>query len=110
MDKPILSILSVLIITVCLTCSLELAARGAERRIALPPEQMDLKPGKGLDKVQANCLICHSADYITMQPRFSRAQWTAAVAKMIRVMGARITDDDARIISDYLTENYGTVR
>ncbi len=110
MKNRLLSVLSLMVIIASLTCSLGLAAPGTVKRITLPPEQMDLKPGKGLDKVQANCLICHSADYITMQPRFSRAQWTAAVAKMIRVMGARITDDDARIISDYLTENYGTVK
>jgi hypothetical protein len=52
--------------------------------------------------------ICHSLDYITMQPRVSKTQWTATVNKMINVMAAPIPKSDAQIIIEYLAEHYGT--
>ena len=76
--------------------------------IELPDVNILLKPGAGLDKTSTLCNICHSVDYITMQPPFPRAQWTATVNKMIKVMGAPIIDQDAKTIIDYLVTNYGT--
>jgi sulfite dehydrogenase (cytochrome) subunit B len=78
------------------------------KKITLPPEQMTLKPGTGQDKVLENCAICHSLDYITMQPRGSKAQWAATVQKMIRVFGAAIPEDTAPIIIEYLAVQYGS--
>jgi hypothetical protein len=43
-----------------------------------------------------------------MQPQFTKAQWTAETTKMIKVFGAQISEENAKIISDYLAENYGT--
>jgi sulfite dehydrogenase (cytochrome) subunit B len=68
-----------------------------------------LKPGPGLDKVQASCSTCHSLDYIQMNsPFLNAAGWNAEVAKMIKAMGAPISDADAKAIVDYLAKNYGT--
>jgi sulfite dehydrogenase (cytochrome) subunit B len=68
-----------------------------------------LKPGPGLDKVQADCSTCHSLDYIQMNsPFLNAAGWTAEVTKMIKAMGAPISDADAKAIVDYLAKNYGT--
>jgi mono/diheme cytochrome c family protein len=68
-----------------------------------------LKPGPGLDKVQANCGTCHSLDYIQMNSPFqSAAAWDAEVGKMIKVFGAPISDADAKAIADYLKKNYGS--
>ena len=77
---------------------------------ALAQEQpITLKPGPGLDKVQANCSTCHSLDYIQINsPFLNAAGWSAEVTKMIKAMGAPIGDDDARAIIDYLAKNYGT--
>jgi hypothetical protein len=36
------------------------------------------------------------------------AVWDAEVAKMINPFGAPISESDAKIIVDYLKENYGT--
>jgi cytochrome c5 len=83
-------------------------AVATRKSIVLPAETVNLKPGKGLDMVQISCLVCHSGDYITMQPPFTKAQWTAEVKKMINVMGAKINENDIIIISDYLAENYGS--
>lgn len=67
-----------------------------------------LKDGPGRDAVLANCLGCHSADYIVMNsPFLDEKSWRASVAKMIKVMGAPISPGEAEIIVRYLTANYG---
>jgi sulfite dehydrogenase (cytochrome) subunit B len=76
--------------------------------IELPVIQVQLKPGPGLDKVSSLCNVCHTLHYITMQPAFPRATWTAEVNKMIKVMGAPINEEDAKTIIDYLSMAYGT--
>ncbi len=76
--------------------------------LILPTVHTELKAGIGKEKAETLCAICHSVDYITMQPGFSRAIWTAEVNKMIKVMGAPIKEGDARIIIDYLVAEYGT--
>ena len=56
----------------------------------------------------ARCSVCHSADYIPMNSVFlNKAGWTAEVNKMIKVMGAPISEDDATKIVAYLTHYYG---
>jgi cytochrome c5 len=107
--KNILLIISVLaLLSANLVSAQAQTAKLAEKSIVLPPEMVNLKPGKGIEMVQINCLVCHSGDYITMQPPFTKAQWSAEVKKMINVMGAKINEDDAGVISDYLAENYGS--
>lgn len=67
-----------------------------------------LKPGPDVDLTVARCTICHSADYIQMDSVFlNRAGWAAEVNKMIKVMGAPITQEEASRIVAYLTHNYG---
>ena len=77
---------------------------------ALAEEQpIDLKPGQGLETVQGNCGSCHSLDYIRRNsPFLNGAGWQAEVTKMIKTYGAPVSDDDAKIILDYLTKNYGS--
>jgi len=68
-----------------------------------------LKPGSGLDKVEANCGACHSLVYIQMNsPFLNAAGWNAEVTKMIKAFGAPISDADAKDIAAYLAANYGT--
>jgi len=76
---------------------------------AMAGEQLvELKKGAGLDKVETNCAVCHTLDYIRMNsPFLNAAGWDAEVTKMISVFGAPISPDDARIIGDYLKANYG---
>jgi mono/diheme cytochrome c family protein len=81
--------------------------------VALPAaadeQQIALKQAPGLDKVQGNCGVCHSLDYIQMNSVFLNATgWTAEVTKMIKAYGAPIGDDDAKAIAEYLAKNYGT--
>ena len=92
-----------------LVLALPLAAAGAERTITLPPDDPSarLPDGPGAPETRNACGLCHSTDYIVMQPRGGAAQWQAVVTKMIKVFGAPITDEDAKAIVDYLATRYG---
>jgi len=73
----------------------------------LPEETAILKPGPGMDQAQSNCVACHSAEYIAMQPlKIGRAFWDAEVTKMIKTYGASIGEADAKAIADYLAQTY----
>jgi mono/diheme cytochrome c family protein len=75
-------------------------------RIELPKDTATLKPGPGADIANSHCLICHSADYITTQPRDKPlAFWKAEVEKMKKVYGAPIPDDQIDTIAEYLTQS-----
>ena len=57
--------------------------------------------------VQNNCTACHSADYISTQPRgLKKDFWQAEVTKMIKVYGAPVEDADVGKIVDYLAATY----
>ena len=72
----------------------------------LPPEAVQLKPGRGVDTAVA-CAKCHSADYISTQPSGKgKAFWEAEVQKMIKVYKAPIGEDDAAVIANYLAATY----
>jgi hypothetical protein len=70
--------------------------------IVLPHDEPNFPPGPGRDEFVTACVICHSPQYITMQPRFSRAIWLGEVKKMKDVYGAHISDDQVSKIVDYL--------
>ena len=70
---------------------------------------IDLKKAPGLDKVETNCAVCHSLDYIQMNSPFPNAAlWDAEVTKMIKAFGAPTSEADAKDIAAYLAANYGT--
>jgi sulfite dehydrogenase (cytochrome) subunit B len=75
---------------------------------AIAEQVIKLKPGLGVDKVEANCQACHSLSYIPMNsPFLNSAGWDATITKMIKAFGAPIDDADAKAIADYLKKNYG---
>jgi len=80
---------------------------GSERSITLPAPTVTLKKGKGMELTRSYCAICHSLDYITTQQRFPKAKWQAEVAKMIKVYGAPINEENAGVIVEYITTAYG---
>ena len=68
---------------------------------------IELKKAPGLDKVETNCAVCHSLDYIPMNaPVMNRASWEKSVHKMIDKFGAPIRPEDVPAILDYLTAHY----
>jgi mono/diheme cytochrome c family protein len=67
-----------------------------------------LKPAPGVEQVQANCVACHSTDYVQLNSTFlDRKGWDAEVTKMIKAFGAPVRPEDVKAIVDYLTRNYG---
>jgi cytochrome c1 len=65
----------------------------------------------GYQLVQKNCVGCHSAHYVTMQPPSSpRAWWDATVKKMKKPFGAPFPDEDVAAMVEYLVKTYGAER
>jgi sulfite dehydrogenase (cytochrome) subunit B len=88
-------------------------ARAAPERYALPEPTAQFRPAPdaghaaGFQAAQENCMTCHSADYVAMQPpRKGQAFWDAEVAKMIKVYRAPIDEEQARAIAAYLGATY----
>ena len=78
-----------------------------EVTITLPPETAAFKPGTGAELTQANCLMCHSVEYIATQPRMPRKFWEAEVKKMKEKFAAPLADENLAALADYLTATYG---
>ncbi len=73
-----------------------------------PRETAKLLDGPDLAQAQRHCLTCHSADYVTTQPRgMPEAFWAGEVAKMRTAYGATIPDEDVKPLVNYLTTAYG---
>lgn len=87
---------------------MSLLLAGPAQALAAGEVQVVLKEGAGKPVVEANCVMCHSLDYIPMNSVFlDRKGWEGSVTKMIKVMGAPISEQDAAVIVDYLVRNYG---
>jgi cytochrome c5 len=84
-----------------------------QRTITLPGETATYVASQlpGYQLVQRNCVGCHSAHYVAMQPPSSpRAWWDATVKKMKKPFGAPFPDDDIAAMVDYLVKTYGAER
>jgi hypothetical protein len=89
---------------------LSAGASAATKTISLPPDGTQLKPSTlpGYEKAQANCVACHSAEYMLYQPATApRPYWDAMVKRMKQVFNAPIDDADIPVIVDYLVKTYG---
>lgn len=68
----------------------------------------DMPAGPNKDVYLANCVTCHTQEYVLMQPNFSRKVWTAEVEKMKKSYGAPIDDAKMPQIVEYLLSFRGT--
>ena len=78
--------------------------------IQLPADTEQLKPSSlpGYAKAQAQCVACHSAEYMLYQPATApRGYWENMVKRMKLVFKAPINDEDMPLIVDYLVKTYG---
>ena len=97
----------VLLLGAVLACA---GAHAATKTITLPPDGVQLKPSPlpGYAKAQAQCVACHSAEYMLYQPpTAARPYWDAMVKRMKAVFKAPIADEDMPAIVDYLVKTYG---
>ena len=85
------------------------AMHAARVAYELPQETAAFRPGPNLETARNNCTGCHSADYISTQPRNVKSKrdfWQAEVTKMIKMYGAPIDESDVPKIVDYLSSTY----
>ena len=85
-------------------------ALAAPRTYELPEETAALAAGPNHEVVVNNCGACHSAEYVSTQPRsFANMHsfWESEVVKMKKVYGAPIDDADIPKIVEYLVATYG---
>jgi cytochrome c len=90
--------------------AITLAASTSTADIELPAETATLKFSTlpGYEVATQKCVICHSADYINLQPPgMSLNQWTSELVKMQHAYGAPIDDQDIKLIAIYVTATYG---
>ena len=73
----------------------------------LPEEKIAFKSAPGAELAQANCIMCHSHEYITTQPPLTRDQWKASVTKMLQKYAAPLAPENVDALLDYLTQSYG---
>ncbi len=81
--------------------------------VTLPPETAQYRPSElpGYRLVLQDCMICHAAQYVQMQPpTLPRSYWEATVKKMKASFGAPFPEEDIPAIVDYLVKTYGTER
>ena len=72
------------------------------RSLVLPTDPFSFQPGKGQEVANAYCVICHSADYIYMQPEHSKEKWAAIIHKMKLVFGCPIPQGQIPALATYL--------
>ena len=66
------------------------------------PTSTRVFPGAGADAINANCVTCHSAGMVLLQPPLSKQAWADEVTKMRKVYGAPVAEADVPAIVDYL--------
>jgi len=91
-----------------------LAAAGTASAVtkAIDPAQdtvfLKASPLPGFAKAQAQCVACHSAEYMLYQPpTAARGYWENMVKRMKAVFKAPVNDADMPEIIDYLVKTYG---
>ncbi len=107
MNKPIRSAL----VSIALILATSGAVLAVPKTMTLPPDGATLRPSAlpGYAKAQANCVACHSAEYMLFQPpNASRAYWDVMTKRMKAVFKAPLDDADIPVIVDYLTATYGS--
>lgn len=101
----------ILVAAACSILALGVAGQAMSKSIDLPPDGMQLTESKlpGYAKARANCVACHSAEYMVYQPPTApRAYWDAMVKRMQMVFKAPVKDADMPDIVDYLVKTYGS--
>jgi sulfite dehydrogenase (cytochrome) subunit B len=96
-------------VSALVVCASATGLSGA-KSITLPPDGVQLTASAlpGYAKAQANCVACHSAEYMVYQPpNAPRPYWDAMVKRMKMVFNAPVDDADMPAIVDYLVKTYG---
>ena len=85
-------------------------AASPESDPVFPPDSSRLKSSSlpGYRIALQKCGICHSADYINLQPPgMTTPQWTAETVKMQHTYGAPLEESEIALVGEYLGVTYG---
>lgn len=92
-----------------LALALFVAAALTQANFSMPDDE-SLFVGPDADLLNANCLACHGADMVLLQPKMSAEAWSHSVAKMRTVYKAPITDEDAAALPAALVRAQAAIR
>lgn len=70
--------------------------------VQLPQSPTTFPGGDKAEAINNNCLTCHSTEMVLTQPMLSKDEWGKEVAKMKKVYGAPVQEQDVAAIVDYL--------
>jgi mono/diheme cytochrome c family protein len=70
--------------------------------IDLPSSPALFPPGEGADIANGQCLICHSAEMVLLQPPFTKEGWRGEINKMRSAFGALLPEDQVEALAQYL--------
>ncbi|MEO6187894.1 MAG: cytochrome c [Ginsengibacter sp.] len=103
------SLLTIFILSLCtgFICSCNNAENKSESPVVAAPADLNsvvtnLPEAPGYKTFQGNCISCHSARFVQMQPNLSEKAWSAIVNKMQKSFGAPIPDSSIAPIVEYL--------
>ncbi|MGN6211712.1 hypothetical protein [Parafilimonas sp.] len=104
--KTLLAVVVIVIVAACNNSQplQPVADTGVTNLNAIISELPD-KPGYTTFK--RNCMSCHSARYIQMQPDFPEKTWATIVNKMQKNYGAPVPDSSVQEIVQYLVSIKG---
>lgn len=72
-----------------------------------PHDPYSFQPGPGSTIASSYCGICHSAEYVYMQPSLSEESWGKIVHKMKSAFQCSIPDDQIPVLVEYLVGQNG---
>jgi len=78
----------------------------ALRRVTvhMPSSNAQFPAGAAQTLASSQCVICHSADMVLLQPRLRQAQWRTIIGKMRSVYGAPLPAADVDALAAYLAQ------
>lgn len=82
--------------------ALAVTGSGDTMGMAVPSDPFTFQPGPGSRIASAYCGMCHSAEYVYMQPPHSQEKWGGIVHKMKSAFGCPIPDEQIPPLVEYL--------
>jgi len=74
----------------------------AKVSVSLPVDGTIFPPGAGSRIATENCLICHTADMVLLQPPLTQAEWLGEIRKMRAFFGAPMPAAQDAVLAKYL--------
>ncbi len=99
----------IVLFSLCASYNFSCSDANNKKEISVAPAPGDLysvitklPEAPGYKSFQNNCVSCHSARYVQMQPDLSEKTWLALVTKMQKSFGAPVPDSSVKEIVQYL--------